>query len=212
MTSVGYTKVMHRPEPRTRLSTEAPAPDRSPDLAAPGRSAVPPRSAAAPRSGAARRSPARTTSHPASPDLRIALRPRLRDRFAARLRAGRLDAALAAGVAPEEDPALALRAQRLTARRERSALAMSVLRSLDDARSSGGYLRVPVSRVQVREAEGELSLLAQRLSAPGPVAARGVALVRALLGDGLGPLYDDRSVQELGPVVRRAADALLLDG
>lgn len=89
---------------------------------------------------------------------------------------------------------------------------MSLQRSLDDARSHGGYLRVPVSRAQVLEAESELSLLAQRLSAPGPVAARGVALVRALLGDGVGPLYDDRSVQELGPAVRWVADALLLDG
>lgn len=183
MTDVGYTKVMHRPEARTHVSL--------PFL----RSDPPSRAAAPPVSG-----------------LMVAPRSRLRHRIAARLLAGRLDAALAAGANPEGDPSLSVRARRLTTRREREQLADALHRSRAEALSGGPRLRIPISRERVQQAEDELSLLAHRLASPGPVAARGVALARALLSDGAGPLYDKRSPGDLAALARRAADALLLDG
>jgi hypothetical protein len=201
---------MHRPEPRTPFSNS-----RSASLPA---WALLSRSASSQRSASRRRThsppeqarPDRSVSSP--PDLLIAARPRLRDRVVARLRAGRLDAALAAGVPEESNGALSLHARRLTARGERTGLARSLRRALYDARVMGGYLRVPVARARVRDAEAELSLLVQRLEEPGPVAARGVALTRALLADGTGPLYEGPAAHDLGALADRAADALLVDG
>jgi hypothetical protein len=48
---------------------------------------------------------------------------------------------------------------------------------------------IPICRALVREAQPELSLLVGRLLGGGPVDARGVATVGALLCDGGGPLY-----------------------
>lgn len=174
---------MHRPEPRTHLSLSFLRPD----------------------------PPSRTTAPPPT-GLAIAPRPRLRHRMAARLRAGRLDAALVAGANPEGDPSLSVRARRLTTRREREGLAGALHRSRAEALSARARVRIPISRERVQQAEDELSLLAHRLASPGPVAVRGVALARALLSDGAGPLYDERSPGDLAALARRAADALLLDG
>jgi hypothetical protein len=113
-----------------------------------------------------------------------------RDRVAARLRAGALDAALVAGASPESSVPLALHAEHLCARSQRRLLARS-LRRLVAVSEAPATRRspVPINRVAVRRAGGELESLADRLAADGPVDVRGVAKLRALLSDGTGPFY-----------------------
>src|SRR6516162_219364 len=60
--------------------------------------------------------------------LVVARRPRLRDRLAARLRARRLDRALAEGTPPEASAALALRAHQLTESEQRGSIAQAIRR------------------------------------------------------------------------------------
>jgi hypothetical protein len=130
----------------------------------------------------------------------------VRDRLAARWGTGRLDRALAAGVAPEADAALELRAQALVGPAVRGALA----RRLEDAVHEAGAASWPGSRVvadreAVLDAADELDAVIELLRRPGPVGAAGVAQVALLLSDGLGPLYERRA----RPVLRAAVGAAL---
>src|SRR5437763_1008326 len=68
--------------------------------------------------------------------VRVAPAARIRDRAAARLRAGRLDLELARGAPPESTAALALRARRLTSLGCRRSIAETYLRLIRDARES----------------------------------------------------------------------------
>lgn len=68
--------------------------------------------------------------------------------------------------------------------------------------------RVPVCRARIRRSAPQLAALASQLTAPGPVPARGVAMVGLLLTDGLGPLYRPACREDLGAVVARAGAAL----
>jgi hypothetical protein len=143
----------------------------------------------------------------------MAQRIRVRDRITARVRAARLDAALAAGVAPESSAALELRAEALIGPVARK-LGMRLRQILAGAQASrpvpGGA--IPISVALVRESEAELSLLAERLLGGGPIGARGVATVRALLCDGGGPLYGRfRDSGELRAALDAALDALEVD-
>jgi hypothetical protein len=117
-------------------------------------------------------------------------RVRARDRLAARWHYASLDRELAAGASPDGDPARALRAHRLVGARARRDLVLAIERILREA--SGPAPRrtaeAPICRRNVREAQGQLQRLADRLAA-GPVDARGVALAQALLTDSAGPLY-----------------------
>jgi len=141
-------------------------------------------------------------------------RIRLRDRLAARVRAARLDAALAQGVAPESSAALELRAQALIGPLARK-LGLRLRQILISAESAGGGVgggSIPISGALVREAEPELTLLAERLLDGGPIDARGVATVAALLYDGGGPLYGRfRDAGELRAVLNAALEALEID-
>jgi hypothetical protein len=123
----------------------------------------------------------------------IVARPaRLRERLAARFTPTRLDRELAAGVAPEADGALALRAQRLVGHEVRESLGRQLVRIVLDAHTGGHpwlAAQVPLSRHEVAEAADELAAIAARLLGPEPVAAQGVAAVHLLLSDGTGPLY-----------------------
>jgi hypothetical protein len=110
-------------------------------------------------------------------------------RLLARCLAPRLDRKLAGGARPEESPALAARALQLT--------------SMGFRRDVAASLR----RVVTRPAP-ELAELAGRLTAPGPVPARGVAIVIELLADGGGPLYRQTCPDDLGTIIRLAAEAL----
>jgi hypothetical protein len=145
----------------------------------------------------------------ASGDFVMGRRASLRDRLAARLRAGSLDRQLARGVAPESGGALTLRARALIGPSARATLARQLRRVVSDAR--GGHVwmtRVPVRRPEVLDAADELDVLADRLAAPGPVDVRGVAQVQVLLTDGTGPLYFRGGTEELRATVAGALSRL----
>ena len=135
----------------------------------------------------------------------------LRRRVQCTLLADRLDRSLAAGVHPESDVLLALRAQRLAGPRMRAELATTVRRLLRAADEPEHTLtRAPSMAVlqRVRTTRTDLEALVEHLMAPVPVSARGVALVRMLLRDGSGPLFRYESRADLAAQVRRASDAL----
>ena len=137
-------------------------------------------------------------------------RIRVRDRVAARVRAARLDAELAQGVAPESSAALELRAQALIGpvARQLGHRLRQILLSAQSAAATPATA-IPISGALVREAQPELSLLIARLLGGGPIAARGVASVGALLCDGGGPLYGRvRDAVELRAALNAALDAL----
>jgi hypothetical protein len=145
-----------------------------------------------------------------SEDLVVPARLRLRDRLAVRWRARRLDRALAAGTSPEASATLALRAQQLTEPERRRSIAGGLRRIVHDAhegcrRSSGRVMPDPAG---VKAASEQLSLLADRLDEPGPVAAGGVAGAWLLLTDGTGPLYNPRRRASLGERIARATREL----
>ncbi|WP_226864320.1 hypothetical protein [Mycolicibacterium baixiangningiae] len=107
------------------------------------------------------------------------------------LRAGRLDAQLAVGTAAAPGTALAVRATRLTTRRNREALARTLCRSVHDARDRTLFSdpRLPLNRANILSAEPVIDDIVARLRAPEPVHARGVARLNRVLADGTGPLY-----------------------
>jgi len=135
---------------------------------------------------------------------------RSRDRLRARIRAFRLDAALAAGASPDATVTLALRAQLLVQMRARRDLARIARRILAAAvcGPDGDRLPVPICRDRVRDCAEELEDLIGRLLAAGPVSARGVAQARALLADGTSPIYHRASRDNLRAMVLAATDAL----
>ena len=69
----------------------------------------------------------------------------------------------------------------------------------------GHLLRAPVCRGTVQQSRAELTAVAGRLAASGPVGVRGVARLRTLLADGTGPLYQPAAPEglhhELGHVL-----------
>jgi hypothetical protein len=155
---------------------------------------------------------------------RLTLR-RLRpwDRIMARCLAARLDRELARGARPETNVGLAARAVRLTSMRSRRDLAKSLQRILAAVRpvSSRGrptaadpsprvarHPHVPIRRDRVSRSASELTELAARLVQPGPVPARGVAMVCQLLTDGGGPLYRKASPDDLPALIEQATQAL----
>jgi hypothetical protein len=140
----------------------------------------------------------------------IARAARPSDQLRARLGAHHLDADLARGAAPEASAPLALRAQQLTRPAYRRGLARSARRILaESARPSArGHPALPVCRDRVQAAAGELAAVIDRLLAPGPVPAQGVAQVAVLLSDGGSPLYRRGSADDLRARLAAAAGAL----
>ena len=68
--------------------------------------------------------------------------------------------------------------------------------------------RVPLSRGQIFDNRRELKALIDRLLAMGPIDVRGVAMVRALLADGTGPLYETSTARDLNTELRAAIVAM----
>ena len=137
-------------------------------------------------------------------------RVRVRDRLVARGRAARLDQDLAAGASPEASVPLAVHAQTVTSPASRARLADSVELV---AAQAGGWSRprlpqVSVSTERAGPALPELRAISGRLRARTLVAARGVAMVRVLLSDGNGPLYQEGGGDELEARLREARGAL----
>jgi hypothetical protein len=156
---------------------------------------------------------------------RLALRRlRLWDRIMARCLATRLDRELARGARPETNVGLAARAVQLTSMRCRRELAESLQRILAavlPVSSRGGTMaadsstrvvrqpHVPIRRDRISRSASELEELAARLARPGPVPARGVAMVNQLLTDGGGPLYRKACTDDLAAIAEQAAQALI---
>jgi hypothetical protein len=142
--------------------------------------------------------------------LVVARRSRLRDRLVARVRARRLDRALAQGTPPEASAPLALRAQRLTEPEHRASIARDLRRVMREANVSPWpeFARIKPSQGRVLGAREELRRLAEMLEDPGPVAAAGVAQARILLTDGTGPLYNPYSRNTLVGGAARAVREL----
>ncbi|MBV9047787.1 MAG: hypothetical protein JOY58_05940 [Solirubrobacterales bacterium] len=118
----------------------------------------------------------------------------------AHLRAPRIDRDLATGVAPWQSRSHAARSLQLTTARSRRALARSLERVLKDAEQpSPAFLSAAIvpCREQVYPARTLIGELAVRLRSRRPVAARGVAELRALLSDGAGPCYVSSDPQAL---------------
>jgi hypothetical protein len=146
-------------------------------------------------------------------DQVIARRSGIRDRLLARVHADRLDQDLAAGLCPDSDLVLSVRAHRLIGLDSRRAIADaigSLVRTAQEPRDSLSR-RTPLCRHKILQAAEPLHELACRLSAPGPANARGVAQARLLLTNGAGPLYLRPELDDLAPVVRRAVGALDLE-
>jgi hypothetical protein len=102
----------------------------------------------------------------------------------------------------------AWRARRLTKARTRERLAVGLERTIADAEAPPHWLSsaIPVHRVAVLSLRSELQAIAERLRAPEPVYAQGVALAKDLLSDSGSPLYQVRA--DLRAAVGRIAAAL----
>ena len=104
----------------------------------------------------------------------------------------------------------AWRLRKLTKDRTRRRVAAGLVRAVADANEPQPWIsaRIPVQRRKVIGSRDELLELAERLLAPGPVYAQGVALAVGLLSDGGSPLY-----QSGGDLHSAVEEALLaLDG
>jgi hypothetical protein len=124
-----------------------------------------------------------------------------------------LDRRLAAGEDRWASDALALRARRLTTSRSRARVARGLAGALRSARSDRPRFTAAVrpSGPDVLDAERTVASLERRLRAPGPVAAQGVAIIRLLLTDGNGPLYQSSDPHALGTRLRAAATLLRIE-
>jgi hypothetical protein len=130
-----------------------------------------------------------------------------RERLAARLHGADLDEALVAGVPPEAEVALTLHARRLIAPSTRRRIARTLVGMVDATQGRSSAPSRPRG-LQVAHAAPELIALAERLQRRGAVDARGVALARELLRDGLGALYAERAGPRLADAAREATEAL----
>ena len=134
--------------------------------------------------------------------------------------AARLDRALAEGTSPETSARLAARATQLTSTEFRRDLTASLRRILVAAGEpalpaaaqaplrAARPVRVPLRTTRISQSAPLLAELAGLLLEPGPVPARGVAMVTRLLADGSGPLYRQSARDDLSAVAARAVHAL----
>jgi hypothetical protein len=150
----------------------------------------------------------------ASPPLPLGLRAgwwqRTRVALIVWWRAAQLDRQLAAGASPRASLVLAVRAHRITTRRSRVRVADGLARAFRDARAGtrGFSAAVRPHRREMLAARSVLDTIERRLRDRGPVAARGVAMLRLLLIDGTSPLYRPTEPGALGSELRAAAAVL----
>lgn len=132
------------------------------------------------------------------------------DRLRAHLSGARLDRDLAMGVSPDADVVHALRARLLVRPRQRRSMARCLSRAVDEAEGTACHspAAVPTARGRVLAAAGELRCLAELLLTPAPLPARGLAMVSVLVSDGAGPLYYERSPDDLRQRALRAVAAI----
>jgi hypothetical protein len=117
-----------------------------------------------------------------------------------------LDPGFAPGTGTPEPGGMATADLLLACRRLAEALEHAIVRAERPQRAFTAA--VPISPEAVRDAQGALLDLAERLRAPRPVDADGMRLARALLIDGAGPLYVTTRPGELRQAALRALGAL----
>jgi hypothetical protein len=125
----------------------------------------------------------------------------------------RLDRELAGGCGWDASEDLALRARQLVDPVRCRQFARSLRRALAAADDPLLVLRsasVPASREALTGWREALLGLAERLERPGPINPCGVARTRALLTDGLGPLYNRDAERSIAEAVWWIADGLQL--
>jgi len=100
---------------------------------------------------------------------------------------------LSEGTDPASSPELALRARQLTADRERTTLARTLQRTLEEVRRPRMTLvgGTPQRRREVLAAEEPIEAMIERLRDDRPVAAEGMALIERIITEGTwSPLYN----------------------
>ena len=112
-------------------------------------------------------------------------------RIRARMQAGRLDRDLDRGIPVVCGSALAAHAERIVSATQRGQLAvcLQLIQHRAHAPDSPLSARIPLRRRHILDQEPIIDEITTRLWAARPVRARGVARLRLLLADGLGPLY-----------------------
>jgi hypothetical protein len=112
-------------------------------------------------------------------------------RLVALLKANQFDRMLAVGAPVPAGSALAVHAARLTSVDEREAVARSLRRVLDDARTRTALVspQIELNVPNINAARDRIDAITLRLHSPRPVTSRGVARLRLLLADGAGPMY-----------------------
>ncbi|MCV7224824.1 hypothetical protein [Mycolicibacterium komossense] len=112
-------------------------------------------------------------------------------RLTARLLVTRYDRLLANGATASPHSAIGIHARRLVTVAEREAVARSLRQAVEDARTLPAPWtgRSWAHRPDVLSAVDLVDTVTLRLHSPRPVTARGMAKLRLLLSDGMGPLY-----------------------
>lgn len=116
-------------------------------------------------------------------------RPALTARVIARLRAHAYDCRLSVGVPSAPGSPLRAHRDRVVSRRERRAIASALRRCVEESLSPTVSLRIALDAEAIRAATDLIDRIAERLECAEPVCERGVARLRLLLSDGVGPLY-----------------------
>jgi hypothetical protein len=131
-------------------------------------------------------------------------------RLLARLRAGTLDQALAAGADPASSAQLRIRAQTLTDPPRRTDLAEGIDLLLLAARGAAGPHPLLARRAAIEANRPLLRSISRALRDDGPAPVRGVAMISTLLSDGTGPLYGRGRAQEVTETLEEAYATLTL--
>ena len=128
-----------------------------------------------------------------------------------RLRRARIDRDLAEARISDHSDEHILRAAQLTSAANRRDAARSLHEVVDFAENPRAELlssTALLEREAVLPSRDALMGLAARLEHSGPVGACGVARARALMSDGMGPLYNPNSARSLGEAISWVADGL----
>ena len=135
----------------------------------------------------------------------------LRIRLRTNVHRARLTRALAEDADPGASDELALRARQLTSERNRKTFARSLRRSIAEAHRPAGTRGVMsiIDRRAVLDAEPAIAELIERLLAPRPVQAAGMAMVERILTNAdSSPLYNPSKPGALRHTIRVATVAL----
>jgi hypothetical protein len=152
-----------------------------------------------------------STARTLAPGDPLVIEPcRLTDRLLARALGASLDQRLAAGCLPESTRLLAARAEYIVSLPRRASLAGNwahLLRAAGRA-PSRRVPAVPLRAAAILAAEPAIHELTQRLVAPLPVGAQGVATASVLLTDPTSPVYSRRGPRPLADLLQAAISQL----